>query len=248
MKKITILIISLVIVLSGCSSKATCNEEYEKGYADGLAQKNSISDESQSKPHSLPDTATSEIDEVSKPLATDIESKIDIEAIPTLSGEVCLFITNNSDVVIDSLNAQVNYLDESGMIVDTNSDGHDMILPGYTVVSRIDAPDEYFEIKTDFTMEIGTNNSYKNHSESVEILSNKGEDCIIVQATNNSTVMIDELEYVVVIYKNDEIVKVTYPHDVMDVGIDKTIVEKESLYKLDYDRFEVYLNQAHTFR
>ena len=38
-----------------------------------------------------------------------------------------------------------------------------------------------------------------------------------------------------------------YPQDIMDVQSGETVTEKINTYGEEYDRFEIYLNQAHTF-
>lgn len=179
--------------------------------------------------------------------ADDIESQIEVKAVPSKDGHTCVFVTNHSDSVIDDLEVQVNYLDKDGNIIDLDEDGHDMILPGYTVVSRMDAPDEYDTMETSFDVELGCNPSYENHSNVCEVKANNGDGCIIVQITNNSEVDIDEAEYIVVYYKGDEIASVSHFEDVYDLKSGDTAVEKDSYYKVDFDRAEVYLNQAHTF-
>lgn len=170
-----------------------------------------------------------------------------VKAVPTLSGKLCVFITNNSDTVIDELEVQANYKDASGSIIDTDRDGHDMILPGYTVVSDLDAPDQYEDVVVSKDIGLDENPSYENHSEDVKVSSNEGNDCIIVQIQNNSDVSIDEMEYIVVFYKGDDVSDMSYANDVYDVDPGKEITEKVSTHGIEYDKYEVYLNQAHTF-
>lgn len=176
----------------------------------------------------------------------DILSKLDVKSYATLDGDVCVFITNNSNTVIDELEAQINYYDDTDNIIDLYTDGHDMILPGYTVVSKMAAPLEYARFETTCDIELECNLNYENHSDEVSISANSGDNCVIIQITNNSSVTIEEIEYIVVFYKNDEIVEVSYPEDINDLDSGDTVIEKESILA-DYDRFEVYLNQAHTF-
>ncbi len=182
--------------------------------------------------------------------ATDIESiksNVDIKAVQTQDGLICAFITNNNEVVVDELNIQINYKDESGATIDLDEDGHDMILPGNTVVSRMEAPDAYSSFEIDTTLEMGVNSKYENHADKVAIASNQGEDGIIVEITNNSEVSLDEVEVIAVLYQGEEIVTVSYPSDIYDIPSGKTVTEKIRAYGDVYDRFEVYLNQAHTF-
>jgi hypothetical protein len=67
------------------------------------------------------------------------------------------------------------------------------------------------------------------------------------QITNNSDVCIDEIEYVVVYYQGDEIASVSFAQDVYHVDPGKTVTEEVSPWGIEYDKYEIYLNQAHTF-
>ncbi|WP_292144778.1 hypothetical protein [Butyrivibrio sp.] len=190
--------------------------------------------------------------------AEEVSKQLDIHGEMTMDGQAVVFVTNNSKTIIDELEVQVNYLDASGNTIDMDSDGHDMILPGYTVVSKMDVPSSGFDSsEIEYKMSLGDHPSYVNHSEDIAIESNPGSDCVIVKITNNSDVTIDEIEYDVVLYKGEDIVTITYPEDVYDVLPGSTETEKVSVYNVktydnlvygtDYDRIEVFLNQAHTF-
>lgn len=189
----------------------------------------------------------------------EVLDQLDVRAEATMDGQVVIFATNNSQTVIDELELQINYLNESGSIIDMDSDGHDMVLPGYTVVSKMNVPMSGFsDSQVEYKLSIGDHPNYKNHSEEVSVESNPGEGCVIVKITNNSDVMIDEIEYDVVLYKGDDIVTITFPEDITDVAPGSTETEKVAVYNThtfdqltygrDYDRIEVFLNQAHTFR
>ena len=176
-----------------------------------------------------------------------IRQKLDVKAIPTVDGLVCVFITNNSDTVIDELEVQLNYKDDSGATIDMGKDGHDMVLPGSTVVSRMDAPESYTDFEILTTIELGVHPKYENHANDVIVNSNQGDQGKIVEIVNNSDVSLDEVEFIAVLYKGEQITTVKYPQDIYDVPAGQTITEKINLYTDDYDRFEIYLNQAHTF-
>ena len=111
----------------------------------------------------------------------------------------------------------------------------------------MDAPDSYadFEVETD--SEFDVNPTYINHAADVDIRSNQGDECIIVEIQNNSDVTIEELEYVVVLYNDGQLVTVDYPEDIYDIASGDKVIEKVDTYDYKYDSFEVYLNQAHTF-
>lgn len=236
MKKLFALLLAIAVVgMTGCSGDTPQidNNDNNDGYG--------IVDRDRDSGAAYGDKKTENVD------VEAVRDKVDIKAVPTLDGDVCAFITNNSDVVIDELEVQVNYLGSNGQIIDLDTDGHDVILPGHTVVSCLSAPDDYASFDTEFEIELGVHPDYENHSEQVEVSSNEGDDCIIVQIKNNSDVMIDEIEYVVVLYNGDKVVSVSYANDVMDVAAGKTVTEKVDTFREQFDRFEVYLNQAHTF-
>ena len=175
-----------------------------------------------------------------------IQNNIKVETKIAQDGLMCAFITNNNNVVIDELELQVNFYDSNNNIIDLDEDGHDMILPGATVASRIDTPNNYDHFDTKVSIELGVHEDYENHSKDIDLSYNLGEDCVIIQITNNSDVEIDEIEYIVLLYKDNELVTVESPDDVYDVAVGDTITEK--VYTPEtHDRAEVYLNQAHTF-
>lgn len=179
---------------------------------------------------------------------SDVKSKIELTAIPTSDGTVCVFVKNNSNTIVDYLDIQVLYKDSNGQIIDTDSDGHDMILPGYTVVSRMDAPDNYATVESAITkFELGNYPKYKNHSDNVSISANSADNKVIVSVTNNDSEEIEEIEICVVFYKGSDIAGCSYCTDIYDVAPNETKIEEFSAKNYDYDRFEVFLNQAHTF-
>lgn len=179
--------------------------------------------------------------------AVSVEKDIDVKAVPTMDGLICVFITNNSDSVIGELDVQLNYKNAEGTTIDTDADGHDTVLPGSTVVSRMETPDSYEDYEIQTNIEVDAHPKYENHAENVTVNSNQGDKCIIVEITNNSNITIEEIEYIAVLYQGDNIVTVEYPQDVYDVESGQMITEKINTYNDEYDRFEIYLNQAHTF-
>lgn len=163
--------------------------------------------------------------------------------------ELCVFLCNENAVTVDDLEFEIYFKNEAGEIIDKGWDGHDAILPGSTVVSTINTPTDYASYETKVTTDEYAN-PYTNHAKNVKLTSNQGDDCIILTIENMGDVLIEEIEYAVVFYKGDKIVKVT-TEDIYDLEAHDTTVEKEDLYPLDgeedYDRWEVYINQAHTF-
>ena len=174
-----------------------------------------------------------------------ILEKIKIVTEKTKKGDIVVFITNDNEYVIPELDLQIVFY-RDGKIIDTDKDGHDVLVPDNTVVSKLDAPESYdnFEIKT--TIEWG-NDNYRNWINNLEVNSNLGDDNVIVQFKNNGDTEISELEYILVFYLGNEIVDTSYAEDVHDISSGKEIVEEVSVYKEKFDRYEIYINQAHTF-
>ena len=179
--------------------------------------------------------------------ADAVLDQVQVEAVQTLDGLMCLFATNNSQSTIDELDVQINYKDENGSTIDMDDDGFDMVLPGSTVVARMESPESFSDYEIEASVELGSNPTYENHANDIEIKSNQGDQCIIVEITNNSDVDIDEIEYIAVLYQGDKIATVEYPEDVMNVSSGDTVTEKIETFNEEYDHFEIYLNQAHTF-
>lgn len=187
------------------------------------------------------------LEEESNDTADVVRDQVEIKAIPTLDGLMCVFITNNSKTIIDELGVQINYLDENGTIINLEKDGFDMVLPGSTVVARMDTPEVYSNFEIVKSVELDIYSDYQNHAENVILNSNQGDECIIVEITNNSDITLDEVEYIAVLYMDDQIVTVEYPKDIYDVASGQTVTEKIDTSDTEYNHFEIYLNQAHTF-
>lgn len=176
---------------------------------------------------------------------SNLPENLDIHLFPTEHGEICGFITNTSNEVIHDVNIQLNYKDANGQTIKTDKDGHDALLPGYTVVSRFDCPKEFSCVSFEFDF---SSNHYENHSPYVNINSNIGENNIILEITNNWDKKISEIEYDVILYKKNRIVEIKYPEDVNGLEAGKTITKEVNTSGQEFDRYEIYLNQAHTFR
>lgn len=181
------------------------------------------------------------------PSIDDVQSELDIKALPVEEGGMCVFITNTSDTVIHDLDVQINYKDDSGNIIDLEEDGHDMLVKGNTVVSLLDSPDTYSDYEITTEIELDEYTSYENHVDELAVKSNQGDDCVILEITNNSDVTVEEIEYIVVFYNGDNIIDVSHATDIYDVEPGKKVIEKVSSLGITYDKFEVYINQAHTF-
>lgn len=234
----TIFVISLaVMLLTACGEKTHTDADLSSTVA------SEKSNESHQEATIVSETAATQENEDS----ATVKEQLKIKPLRTLDGEICLLITNNSNSIIDELELQINYKNSSGNTIDTDKDGHDMILPGSTVVSKMSAPNEYSDYEIVSDIQLDCHPSYKNHSDKVSISTNPGNDCVIVEITNNDDVSIDEIEYIVVFYKGDDVAHVDYPQDITDVDPGKTVTEKVSIYGFEYDKYEVYLNQAHTF-
>lgn len=176
----------------------------------------------------------------------NIIKNLEVISSETLEGDIAVFIKNNNDFVIPDLDVQVLFY-KDGNITDTDEDGHDVLVPGNTVASKIDTPDDYdeYEVNVDVGWKYAT--SYKNWIYNIKVNSNIGDDGVIIQFENVGEVDIDELEYKVVFYKSGEIAEITYDNDITDFEAGSKIVEDVSAYGTSFDDYEIYINQAHTF-
>ena len=242
----------ICLCLAACSSSAdTTPAETEKAEETDVEEKDEAEEEvSEPAAQKENEEKADEQTEAGGPEDAGTENPdemVEITYEKALDGQLCVFIKNVGTEVIDELSVQAQFKDKEGTIIDVDKDGHDMILPGYTVVSGLDAPDEYETVEIQKKIELGVNPSYENHSENVSINAHDGANGIIVEITNNGDVEIEEIEYVLIYYLGDQIASVGRANDVLDVGAGETVVEEENPFRVDYDRYEVYLNQAHTF-
>ena len=185
--------------------------------------------------------------------SANVENQISVELVEfTLDGDryAGALIQNNSKKQIGELEIQFLFYDADNNILGTSEDGHDAILPGSTVtsfVSDMDVPQGYDHVDYKLSVDVDANSGYKNHTAKVDIKTNVGEDCVILQIKNNADVTIEEFEYAVVFYKDGIIVDMDNGIDVYDIEAGDMVVEEYSSWGVDYDTYKVFINQAHTF-
>ncbi len=98
--------------------------------------------------------------------------------------------------------------DKDGNIIETVSDGHDVFLPGSTVVTQksisTDSADAFGSLKVIIDTEKYTNH-YVNHVENLDIKGSVNGEKVFLQVVNNDPEEIEEIEIVVVFYKDGQI-------------------------------------------
>lgn len=236
MKKIMLFVLVAVMAVctTACSQAKSTNQGSDESSNTAAVSAEETSGET-SESSNVSDTAT---------VIKNVKIKT---AVQEDSNKMAVFLTNNNKIIIDDLELKVNFYDSNNKIIDLGEDGHDMILPGATVVSQIDdVPDNYDHYDTKINVSLGINSSYENHAKNVDLSYNKGNDCVIVNIKNNDKVKIDEIEFIVLTYKDNKLIDVKYPQDVENLEPGDTDTEKIDTFEA-YDRVEVYLNQAHTF-
>lgn len=183
-----------------------------------------------------------------KSMPDDRQTIINNISIETENNDDLLMVvlTNNNSFAIPDLDVQAIFYN-NGKMIGSEKDGHDAFLPGHSVASRLEIPAEAteFEISIDVDWDYGT--SYRNWTDQVSVESNIGSKCVMISFTNNSDTDIDELEYVVALYKNGKFVDMLFPKDIYDVRSGEIIVEEASTYSRDFDDYKIYINQAQTF-
>ncbi len=175
----------------------------------------------------------------------NIINNLEISTKETQDGDIVVFLTNRNAYVIPDLELQVLFY-KDGNIIDTDEDGHDVLVPENTVVSKMDAPSSYDDYEVKISVE-RHGDTYRNWIYDLEVESNIGEDNIIIQFANEGEVDIEELEYIVVFYSGDEITGTSYANDIYDISAGDTAIENVSTHQYDFDGYEIYINQAHTF-
>lgn len=224
MKKVIVLAMIMIVMLTGCISV-----EFEEPVGNTVSGSNDNDN------------------------TTNVEEQISVELAEfTWDGDryAGALIQNNSKEQIGELEIQFLFYDADNNILGTSSDGHDAILPGSTVtsfVSDMDVPQGYDHMDYKLSVDVGANSGYKNHTAKVDVKTNVGDDCVILQIKNNADVTIEEFEYAVVFYKNKKIVAMGNGIDVYDIEPGDTVVEEYSSWGVDYDTYKVFINQAHTF-
>ncbi len=175
-----------------------------------------------------------------------ILEKVEIRTEKTIKGDIVVFVTNNNDYSIPDIELQAIFY-KDGNIIDTDKDGHDVVIPKNTVVSKMEASGEYDDFKVKASIDWDTGSTYRNWTNNLEVNHNLGNRNVIIQFENQGKVDIRELEYIVVFYQDGEIVDTSYANDVYDVDSGDVVVEEVSTYGNKFDEYEVYVNQAHTF-
>ena len=230
MKKSSKLLLCLILgtcFITGCDSK-----EKDKN-------KDNFNPVAQDKNDDWYDTNISE-DEVKK--------KIAMKAEKTLDGEIIVFVKNNSNSIIDDIELKCYFKDSSDNIIDIEKDGHDMVIPGSTVVSNIKTYDSYNKYVCEIdSIELGRYSKYKNHAKKIDVKTSKANGKLIIEIKNNDDVEIDEIELAYVFYKDGKLIG-SKEYEIRHLDASKTDIGKLDLYEIDtYDKYEMYINQAHTF-
>ena len=177
---------------------------------------------------------------------------IDVKLEKSKSGQYVAFITNNNSFVIPDLNLKINYY-KNGKLVDTYSDGHDAILPGYTVVSDFESYEDYDDVQYDVSVDMDYGTSYTNHSNNIKVDYNiNASGDALITITNNDDELVEEIEVIAIFYdETGNLLGTSYAKDIYNVASKKTETIKLELkdYKRrnDVKTVKIYLNQAHTF-
>lgn len=159
--------------------------------------------------------------------------------------------TNVSNEIIPDFEAQVIFYDKDGNILEMVKDGHDVVLPGTTVVTRKsvynDAVLNYDSVEVLIDTEKYTNR-YINHVENLDFKGNVSGDKVYLTVINNDTVEIEEIEIVVVYYDKDYKIIGTSEEETYHLSpSNKTILEFSGYDAANTAVCVYYVNQAHTF-
>ena len=177
------------------------------------------------------------------------DANVTVKWETTPDRDVCIFLTNNSSKVIPFIEGQILYKDSTGKILDIAEFYFNSVLTGSTVVHCAyawDVSDAWETYEVTYSLNMDSDFGEKNHIAKCVVSSNEGDENIIVEIKNDAGVKLDEVEYVVVFYKNDKIIYAGYPEDRYNISIENgaTYTDKVETRGKEYDRYEVYLNEA----
>ncbi len=235
LKKILSLIVCITLVTScGVNSKKSLNDKPSEN------QKVKIETDGNVYQDNMPASES------------DILSNIDVKFEKALSGQYVAFVTNNNTFAIPDLEINVNF-SKNGAIVDTDNDGHDAVLPGYTVISEFESYESFDNADYEVSVNWNYGTSYINHSNDVKVKYNiNSSKDAIVTITNNGSNEIEEIELIAVFYDSTgNLLGTSYSQDIYHIASKKSVTEKMTLKDYEnsnkVDKVKIYLNQAHTF-
>lgn len=185
-----------------------------------------------------------------------LSKNISYETFTTKLDELVVVLTNNNSVSISDLSVDVTFFDKNNNMLTTTEDGHDAILPNAKVASIFTPEDENHDAliydRLEIVLEVDNSSPpYQNISNDIEIKHNATENGVVARFTNNSTIVCEELEVVVIFFSKDVVVGAD---EEQETNIDPskfTTMEFTSPYVdhnyVSFDRYEVFINQAHNF-
>ena len=164
--------------------------------------------------------------------------------------ELIVAFTNIGEETIPQADIQIVFYDENGGIIESETDAHDVFLPGSTVVTQKGIYNESVPGYSSVEVIVDTEkhkNSYINHAENLDIVGNVSDGTVFLQVTNNDTVEIAEIEIVVVFYKDGKIVGASEAETTKLGAGQKAIMEFSGYGNADADDYKIFINQAHTW-
>ncbi len=179
----------------------------------------------------------------------DISNSVSVEWETTLERDVCIFLTNGSNKVIPHVSGQVLYKDSAGETVDVAEFNFYEVLSGAKVVScafAYEVTDEWETYDVTYSIDMDWDVGDTNYADKCVVNAHEGDGNIIVEITNNAGVKLDEVDYVVMFYLGDDISWMVKPSIEGNISIEKdsTYTGEAELLGREYDRYEVYLNEA----
>jgi len=161
-----------------------------------------------------------------------------------------LEFTNTGSESIPDMEVEMVLYDKGGNIIDTESDGHDVFLPGSTVVTQKSISKDVAEAFGSLKINIDTekySNHYVNHVENLDIKGSVNGEKVFLQVRNNDPEEIDEIEIVVVFYKDGKIAGAKEQEITHLSSGQEHVFEFSGYESAGADSYRYFVNQAHTF-
>lgn len=172
---------------------------------------------------------------------------IAVEAVPqTDGGYLAVFITNKNAETVDYLELTVDFYDANGIIVSSETDTQDLILPDSTVLSPIVCPTDYSKFEYHLSAEPNKYPNYCNRLPELDIKQKRSSYGETVSITNLSDRTVDVIEFIPVFYdKNNGIIRACSEYPITNLGVMETF-EQNCMFFGSYDHTEIYVNRAHS--
>lgn len=185
----------------------------------------------------------------------EIASKLDVKCEVANKKVIYVFVTNNSKYKVNSIQLKLTLKDADGKKVDYQENSLEQVLAGSTVVRKFITETDYEDYEIQEEIDANSIIYSDNYAEDVSVESNRSGNNIIVDCTNNGECDIDNLNCVVVVYKEGKVVdSEDFYYSISDIegvydfkkGTTETI-KYEIPEGVSFDDYKIFINGAYVY-